>query len=213
MIDKIRIIICDDHAIVSQGLANYLRNEQIVESVCVCLTGQATLKRFSEENFDLAILDVNMDEMSGLRLATELRLHYPKTKIIMLSMRSDLLTVKECIKAGASGYLVKNTDISEILIAIHAVLNDKTFFSKEIEEALNDDLFDASHISTSELFITPREREVLMLIIKEYNSKQIAEKLCISDNTVETHRKNIMRKTNTKTSIGLVRYAIERGLV
>ncbi|TAF77487.1 MAG: DNA-binding response regulator [Bacteroidetes bacterium] len=211
--ENIRILICDDHTIVSHGLANYLKSESTIKNVCVCTSGQSTLKKFSEEIFELAILDVNMDEMSGLRLATKLRLHYPSTKIIMLSMRSDLLTVKECIKAGASGYLVKNTDINEILLAIKNVLNGKMYFSKEIEEALEYDLVDTSNINSTELFITPREREILMLIIKEYNSKQIADKLCISENTVESHRKNIMRKTNTKTSIGLVRYAIERGLV
>lgn len=210
---KIQLLICDDHTIVSQGLAFFLKQEAFIENVYVCTSGQATLKKLSNTPIDLVILDVNMDEMSGLRLATELRLHYPNIKILMLSMRTDLLTIKECIKAGASGYLVKNSDITEIITAIKCVLTNKTYYTKEIQNALNDDLVNYTKINENDFFITPREREVLVLIIKEYNSKQIAEKLFITENTVETHRKNIMRKTKTKTSIGLVRYAIEKGLL
>lgn len=210
---KIKILICDDHNIVSQGLANYLISEPYIDSICVCTTGKETLKKFQSQVFDLAILDVNMDEMSGLRLTIELKLHYPQLKILMLSMRSDLLTVKECMSAGASGYLLKNEDINQIIKAINIVLNDKIYYSKEIEIGLNKDLENLNNLSLNEMFITPREREILTLIIKEYNSRQIAEKLFISENTVESHRKNIMRKTNTRTSIGLVTYAIERGLV
>ncbi len=207
----VKILICDDHTMVSQALAGFLEQQNFIKSVYICTTAAETIKKYETEFYDIAILDVNMEEMSGIVLAGILSTKYENIKIIMLSMRSDLLTVKESIKAGANGYLLKNADLSEVKNAISRVIDGKSYFSKQISQALLDDQLNLNS-DKEEVFITPREREILLLIVKEYHTKQISETLNISENTVETHRKNIMKKTNTKTSVGLVRYAIERSL-
>lgn len=207
----VKILICDDHTMVSQALAGFLEQQSFVKSVFICTTAAETLKKYQSEFYDIAILDVNMPEMSGIILANLLSTRYENTKIMMLSMRSDLLTVKESIKAGANGYLLKNADLSEVKAAILKIVEGKSYFSKQISQALLDDQCNLNS-DKDEVFITPREREILLLIVKEYHTKQISEALNISENTVETHRKNIMKKTNTKTSVGLVRYALERSL-
>lgn len=210
-IKDIKLLICDDHTMLSQAIAGFLKEQSFVEKVFVCTNAKDTIEEFKKDKYDVVILDVNMPEMSGIELSKFLSNEYENLKIIMLSMRSDILTVKECIRNGAHGYLLKNADLTEIIEAIKRVLAGKSYFSKQISESLLDSQYNFSSLK-DDIFITPREREILSLVITEKSTKQISEALNISENTVETHRKNLMKKTNTKTTVGLVKYAIERSL-
>lgn len=210
-IKNIKLLICDDHTMLSQAIAGFLKDQSFVEKVFVCTNAKVTIEEFKKDKYDVVILDVNMPEMSGIELSKFLSNEYENLKIIMLSMRSDILTVKECIRNGAHGYLLKNADLTEIIEAIKRVLGGKSYFSKQISESLLDSQYNFSSLK-DDIFITPREREILSLVITEKSTKQISEALNISENTVETHRKNLMKKTNTKTTVGLVKYAIERSL-
>ncbi|TAG55479.1 MAG: DNA-binding response regulator [Cytophagales bacterium] len=210
-IKNIKLLICDDHTMLSQAIAGFLKDQSFVEKVFVCTNAKDTIEEFKKDKYDVVILDVNMPEMSGIELSKFLSNEYENLKIIMLSMRSDILTVKECIRNGAHGYLLKNADLTEIIEAIKRVLAGKSYFSKQISESLLDSQYNFSSLK-DDIFITPREREILSLVITEKSTKQISEALNISENTVETHRKNLMKKTNTKTTVGLVKYAIERSL-
>lgn len=210
----IRIVVVDDHQMFIDGVRSMLSQETEIQVVGEAHHGVELLTLLESLAVDIILLDVNMPEMDGLEATRRIRLRFPSVKIIMLTMHSNTEFIFGLMNAGASGYILKNTGKAELLEAILAVQQGKTFYSKEVSDKILQDLpKNPNQKKLEEVHLTEREKEVLKLITLEYSSQEIATALFISVNTVETHRKNLLSKLHAKNIAGLVKFAIQTGLV
>jgi DNA-binding NarL/FixJ family response regulator len=215
-VEKIRIIVADDHHILLDGLKALLQKQKDIEIVGLFNNGKEVYKALPNLTIDVALLDINMPEMDGLELTRKIKKEFPSIPVIILSMHDDAGHIMELIDAGASGYLLKNVTDKELLEAIKSVATGKFYFSTEVSEKIAAVAMQQQRrqdAAEDEPKLTDRELEILKLVAKEYSNAQIAQTLFISERTVETHRKNMLRKTNNKTILGLLRYAIERQII
>ena len=208
--NKIKIYLVDDHQMLIDGLKALLSGETHISIVGESNLPKQALKEIIDYNPDIVLTDINMPEMDGIELTESLKKQNPKIKVIALSMFGERQTISDMLKAGVNGYILKNTGKQELLNAIDKVANGGTFYSDEV----NAEMMRASTISESkEISLSVREIEVIELIAKEYSNAKIAETLFISERTVETHRKNIFRKTDTKGILGLLKYCVDKRII
>lgn len=208
----IRIGIVDDHQIVIDGLAALLKNQLEIAIVCTANNGKEMLDQLVETSIDVLLTDVMMPEMNGLELAELVSIMYPATKIIALSMNGEGVIIDQLInKASISGYLLKQSNANELVIAIKKIANGGQYFPENILDAL--EIHSSNRDIVESANLTNREIEVISLMEKDLSNKQIAESLNISVRTVETHRKNIFRKTGTNNLLSLVKWAYEHKLL
>ncbi len=206
----LKIYIVDDHQMLIDGLKALLSGETHLSVI-----GQNTLPKIASQEIaklcpDIVLTDINMPEMDGIELTKEIKKTNPEVKVIALSMFGERETISDMLKAGVSAYILKNTGKQELLNAIDKVANGGTFFSDEVA----DEMKKVNTTSESkEITLSLREIEVVELIAKEYTNAKIAEALFISERTVETHRKNIFRKTDTKSVIGLLKYCVDKRII
>lgn len=178
------------------------------------IIGECTLPILACEEIQMlrpqiVLTDINMPEMSGAELVRKLHHKLPQTHFIALSMFGERAHIREMIQAGVKGYILKNTGKEELITAIKSVAAGKEHFSDEVQSTL-----DAVQQPISEgISLTDREVDIIECIAKEMTNAEIAKELFISERTVETHRKNIFRKTATKSVLGLVKFAIDRGYI
>jgi DNA-binding NarL/FixJ family response regulator len=212
---KIRIVVADDHRILLDGLRSLLQKQVDIELVSSYGNGEDLLNELKTTKPDVVLTDVNMPGMNGIVLTEKIKEWYPSIAVIVLSMFDDEDHIMEAIEAGVSGYLLKNVGDAELIDAIRSVSNGKTYFSSEISEkiALIALTGKRKQQQPEDTQLTARELEILKLVAIEYSNAQIAETLFISERTVETHRKNMLRKTNNKSIVGLIKYAIGRKLI
>jgi DNA-binding NarL/FixJ family response regulator len=214
-VSKIRIIVADDHHILLDGLNALLQKQKDIEVVGLYKNGKDVYDALPGLDIHIALIDINMPEMNGHELTLKIKKEYPHIAVVVLSMHDDAGHIMELIEAGASGYLLKNVNDKELLDAIKAVAAGKLYFSGEVSEKITMLAMQQQYKADApeEPKLTERELEILKLIAQEYSNSQIAGLLFISERTVETHRKNMLRKTNNKTILGLLKYALERQLV
>lgn len=211
----IKIVIADDHHILLDGLKAMLEKQQDIEVSAVYDNGQALLDDLLKIQPDLALVDINMPGMKGPELTQKIKELNPTVHVITLSMYDDAGHIMEMIEAGVSGYLLKNVNDKELVDAITQVHAGKMYFSSEVSQKLTGLVMQQQRKleQPTKPKLTERELEILKLIANEHNNAAIAEILFISERTVETHRKNMLRKTGNKTIVGLLKYAIENQLV
>ncbi|SFS59111.1 two component transcriptional regulator, LuxR family [Lutibacter maritimus] len=218
---KIKVYIADDHQILIDGIIAVLSSEENIEVVGFSLNGEDVLKWFKTNTADVLILDINMPKVDGIAVLQNFFNNNFQQKVIVLSSYDDVKLIKEVLKIGALGFLAKKCAGENIVEAINKVNNGEQYFEKSIQQKLLDTF--NTHKSTSKEFVsqdgsffsslTPRELDVLQLIAKQYNTKEISDQLHISVNTVETHRKNLISKLNVKNVVGLAIYALKNNLV
>lgn len=210
--EKIRLALVDDHQIVIDGLMSLLKGQDNFEFAFATTDPVSVLQLLSLHPVDILLTDVMMPVLPGNQLAKMVKEKFPSVKILALSMNGEGDLVNEMIsEADISGYVVKNIGKQELVRALEKIAEGGFYFS---EEVMNELLRTTQRKKQNTIaHLTAREIEILRLIEKEYNNKQIAEALFISERTVETHRKNIFRKTGTNSVIGLVKYAYEQRLV
>ena len=212
MSSKIYLGLVDDHQIVIDGLLSLLKDEPRFEFVFATTSSKEVMGKLKISPVDILLTDVMMPGLPGNELAKEVRKQFPATKILALSMNGEGSLVNEMINdADISGYVLKNIGKQELINAIEKIAQGGIYFSDEVIEELQK--VSNRKKENEEAHLTDREIEIIRLIEKEYSNKQIAETLFISERTVETHRKNIFRKTNTNSVIGLVKYAYEHRLI
>lgn len=211
----IKIVIADDHHILLDGLKAMLEKQQDIQVLAVYDNGQALLDALLKIQPDLALVDINMPGMKGPELTQKIKELNPAVHVITLSMYDDAGHIMEMIEAGVSGYLLKNVNDKELVDAITQVNAGKMYFSSEVSQKLTGLVMQQQRKleQPTKPKLTERELEILKLIANEHNNAAIAEILFISERTVETHRKNMLRKTGNKTIVGLLKYAIENQLV
>lgn len=210
----IRILIADDHHMFLDGLKSLLKPIQRFSVVGEADNGQEVLNFLEKNEVDVVLLDMNMPIMDGLKTLKIIKEKHTSVKVIMLTMFDTREYIEKLLKAGADGYILKNTGKSELTLGIETVMKGESFFSKEVTERIMEGLQGkkVEHNSNVPIELTDREKEVLLLIVKEFTTIEIGEKLFISPNTVETHRKNLISKLNVRNLAGLVKYAIQSGL-
>lgn len=202
-----KVLLIDDHAIVLDGIEAILSQNTELEIIAKLSDGHMALSYLKTNIIDLVITDYSMPDMDGLSLVKKMKAQSPDVKVIMLSMHDESDIIREVLSAGLDGYILKKYAQKELLQAIDVVLNGGQYWSREVSIALLNTSYEKNDT------LTDRETEVLKLIVSELNSREIAEKLFISERTVETHRKNLMRKTNATNTVGLVKYAYANRLV
>lgn len=211
---KIRVLLADDHKIMRDGLCSLLAKQNNIEVIAEAENGRKAVQLALEKKPDVVIMDISMPDMNGIEATRQIVAELPKTKVIALSMHSDKRFVVEMFQAGASGFLLKDCASQELTRAIHTVAAKQTYLSAEIAGIMVDayvSRFKTPDSSASSA-LTGREREVLQLIAEGWSTKQIASHLYISVKTVETHRRQIMKKLNRHSVAGLTKYAIREGL-
>jgi DNA-binding NarL/FixJ family response regulator len=203
-----RLCIVDDHSVVIAGLVSLLQN-----SLEIQVYGQASSAKeclmFLEKNIvDVILMDINLPDMNGIELCAKVKEAYPQIKIIALSTFNQISYINRMIANGASGYLLKNIAKDELIEAINTVMAGQTYFSFELKETI-----EIAKKQTANLpQLTKRETDILKLVVEGLTNPQIGEKLFISTDTVDSHRKNLHTKLNVNNTALLVRYAIENGL-
>jgi DNA-binding NarL/FixJ family response regulator len=209
-----RIILADDHKIIRDGLRSLLEQEEDIEVVAQAKTGHETVELVAKFVPNVVIMDIAMPDMNGIEATRHIINSFENVKIIALSMHSDRKFVIEMLKAGASGYLLKNCAFEELANAIRTVTAGKTYLSPSITDVVVDNYVRGSGDNEPSVFsvLTRREREVLQLLAESKTTKQVAIILHISPKTVETHRLKIMKKLDLNNMAALTKYAVREGL-
>jgi DNA-binding NarL/FixJ family response regulator len=211
-LNKIKIAVVDDHQIVIDGITALLKGNAHITIIATSTSSINILKALENIEIDLLLTDVMMPEMNGLELSKKVKEQFPTIKILALSMNGQGSVINQMINdADISGYVMKNIGKQELINAIEKIAAGGIYFTEEIL----DELEKFSHIKkeNEEAHLTTREVEIIKLVEKELSNKQIADALFISERTVETHRKNIFRKTNTNSVLGLIKYAYQHKLI
>jgi two-component system nitrate/nitrite response regulator NarL len=202
------VLLADDHRILLDGLNALIDSSENFRVRNAAGSGKEALELLKKFDYDILVTDYEMPGITGLELVKAARTLQPEMKIIVLSMHDDPAVVKEMLRQGVDGYLLKKDSHRTLHAALQKVADGKRFLSDDISEIL-------IHSSEEEEkgTLTTRETEILRLVAKEFNSRQIAEILFISERTVETHRKNILRKTGASNLVGLIKYAYANNLI
>jgi two-component system nitrate/nitrite response regulator NarL len=212
---RVGVYILDDHQMLIDGIKALLAHSKKYEVVGEETDGVIALKKIQEINPQLVITDINMPSMSGIEFTKALRTINSEIKICALSMHSEKAMIAQIMHSGANGYVLKNTGKQELLDALDKIMDGHYFISNNISIDLlfGENQTNKSLAAENNFKLTERENEILKLIAQENSNLSIANKLFISERTVETHRKNIFRKTNTKSVVGLIKYAFEHQLI
>jgi DNA-binding NarL/FixJ family response regulator len=208
---KIKILIADDHKILLEGIVSLLQTEATIDVAATAANGYAVMELIHKNDYDVCLLDINMPGLDGIEVAKLIKTAKPFIKIIMLTTYNDKEIIAELIHAGVSGYLLKNSDRSELVDAITKVMGGRYYFSAEVEDIIMQGVGEKKN--TPVIVLTEREIEIVKLLGKEYTNEKIASELHISYRTVETHRKNIMQKTKSHNLAGLLKHAYSKGLL
>jgi DNA-binding NarL/FixJ family response regulator len=216
MSEKVRIVIAEDHTILREGLRSLLSSSANFEIVGEAGDGREAIRQVKKFKPDLILTDLSMPRMNGMEAIKEIKRESPATKVLVLTVHRAEEYILATFRAGADGYLLKDSTHSELLMAVKKVLNGTHYISPEISEKVIEGYIEGKKSlksRTSWETLTQREREILKLIAEGYRNKEIAEDLCISVKTVEKHRANLMEKLDLHSIQALTTFAIEKGLV
>jgi len=214
---KIRVLIADDHIIVAESLGFLIDTMDGIEVVGIKNNGWQVLTFLESEETDIILIDYHMPLMNGVETTIRVREKYPNVRVMLLTMSEEPAIIKEALIAGASGYIVKKIEKAELENAIKTVAGGKKYLSDEavmrLAEIPNLNTPSGTQEVSETIPITPREIEILKLIVQEFSNAEIAQKIFISPTTVETHRRNLMKKLGVNSALGLYKYAMKHGLI
>lgn len=213
----ISILLADDHRVIREGIRSYLEDDPQFVVIGEADSGEAAIRQAKDLNPEVILMDISMGGISGIESTRQIREDFPDIKILALTMHNEPQYIRQMMDAGASGYLLKNSDDAEVKKAIKAVCAGEMYYSGEVTKIVMSSLTNKKQLPkapvTGKIQLTSREREVLELILKEYSNQEIAGELFISTRTVEVHKRNLIEKTGAKNLAGLVLYAISHNLV
>jgi len=210
--DSIRVHIVDDHTLFREGLKFLLSTTNYIPHIDESENGLESIQNIANISPDIVLMDIEMPIMDGITATRQLMQTYPDLKIIALSMYGYEHYYSQMIDAGARGFLLKHSDFGEVQKAICEVYKGNTYFSPEILDAIIKNLYKKKDNKPTQTELTEREIEILYNICKGFSNAEIADNLCISKRTVDKHRENLLLKTESKNTAGLVIYAIKNGL-
>ena len=205
-----KLLLVDDHQLVLDGLKSIFAQATDMEIVHAVNSAEEALRYLENVSIDLLITDVDMPGMSGVELAAEVRKRKLDVKVMILTMHNEKSIIKEIVKIGADGYMLKTANQAEMIAAARSVIRGEKIFSPDVTLAL---LKEETAPTADDFDLTEREKEILQLIAEGFSNKEIGEKLFISHRTVDTHRTNMMKKLDVKNIAGLIRFAIKNDLI
>ncbi|MCL4784426.1 MAG: response regulator transcription factor [Bryobacterales bacterium] len=208
---KIRILLADDHSVVRQGFSAILRTQEDMDVIAEATNGREAIEKALALKPDVIVMDVAMPELNGIEATRRIQEEAPRSRILALSMHKDAVYVREILRAGARGYLLKDAVDTDFLSAVRAVARGDGYISPAVSEAVLSDY--RRHVTNPIDLLSSREREVLQMIAEGLINKEIATKLGLSVYTVEAHRGRVMEKLNLHSTSELVRFAIRNGLI
>ena len=208
---KIRILLADDHTILRRGVRMLLESQVDMEVVGEANTGREAIAQTRALNPEVVVMDVSMPELNGIEGTRQICDEFPQIRVLALSMHKDSVYVREILRAGARGYLLKDSDDDDLVKAIRSVSRGEAFLSPAISDAILTDY--RKHVTNPVDQLTGREREVLTLIAEGKSNKEIAQMLTLSVYTVESHRGSVMEKLNLHNTGDIVRFALRNGLI
>lgn len=206
---KVRIVLADDHKILLESLNFVLKKQPDIEVVSTVSNGAELMNVLARTAVDVVLMDIQMPELDGFQAAVGIRTRFPLVKILVLSMHNDRSYLERMYELGAAGYLLKTADIDEIIEAIQKVAQGESYFNSEVVLSFKN----RSSNYSMELKLTRRERQVIELIAKENSNVQIAQILNLSVGTINSYRKNLLKKLNVKNTAGLIRFAMNHGIL
>ena len=208
-----RIILVDDHHLFGQSLYSLLIQMPDVQHITVFKRGQEVLDFLETHEVDVVLSDLQMPEMNGIELTTQIHQRFPEVRVLILTIDDEPYKIREAVSAGASGYLLKDTDRAELEEAIRKLYQKLPYYSEKVLKIITSNYDDKKLINSELAQISTREIEVLKLIAMEYSTNEIADKLFVSVNTIESHRKSLMKKLDVKNVVGLIKFAMRHKLV
>jgi two-component system response regulator DegU len=214
--DKIKLLIVDDHAIIRDGIKMMLKKSADIEVVAEANNGIEAIDYLSKNKnaIDVVLMDVSMPEMDGINATQIITDNYNEIKVLVLTMHVEEKTITDMLKAGARGYLLKESGVEELILAITNVYNNQPHYSNDVSVTLINSLMNGlNHNPLKSAELSAREIEVICQIADGLKNKEVGIKLNISARTVETHRRNILAKLDLKNTVEMIRYAIEHKLV
>ncbi len=212
----IKVLVVDDHQLIIDGLKSLLQDEPDIVFAGGANSMQEAIDFVRDNPVQVVLADISMPEGSGIETTRSLKEIQPDIQVLALTMHEDINMIRKMVEAGASGYILKRTNMNEVLEAIRVVAKGGKYLGRDVQEILLNNMGEPttlSKLTVSQSVLTQREKEILILIAKEMRNEEIAEKLFISERTVETHRRNMFTKTKTKSIVGLIKYAIANGLI
>lgn len=209
---KIKVLIVDDHKIIRVGLKGFIHLQPDMEVIGEGGSETEALELVKTLSPDVILMDIDLENSNGISATRQIKTQFPDRKILAITLHEEETSILPMIQAGASGYVLKNADPSEMIDAIRTVNKGNSYYSRHVSDVIMHSL---TRPKASDLpdGLTGREVEVLKMIAQEYSNGEIADKLFISIRTVDTHRRNLLDKLNLKNTAGLVKYAIEKGLI
>jgi DNA-binding NarL/FixJ family response regulator len=209
------IVLADDHPMVRQGVRTVLESEPDWRVIGEAADGTPVLDLVAQLKPDILIVDMMMPGLNGIEVTQQIRQYVPQTKVIVFSMHADKTYVRETLGKGALGYVLKESDASELIRAVHEVLAGRRYLSYTIAERAIDSFLQDTSDATLDIYemLTARERQVLLFAAQGATNADIGTRLSISPRTAETHRTNLMRKLGLKTQADLLRYALQNGIL
>lgn len=210
-----RVLIADDHVLIRHGIKKIVQNDSRFDVIGEVNDGRELMNFIDEQGVDIVILDITMPGISGMEAIALVKQKCPWIKILMLTMHKNKQYFYNAMSAGADGYLLKDDSDKELIVALDKVLSGKSYISPYMTEDFADDVISMYRNEKKTPFqeLTKREKEILQLVVKGYTSKKMAEKLNLSQRTIDHHRSNLLRKFNRKNSVDLVNYAVRNGFV
>jgi len=211
----IKVLIVDDHTMIRDAMRNYFIDDDEIEIVEEAVNGKDALDKIKELTLDLVLTDISMPVIDGHELVKQVKEDYEDLKIMALTMINETQQIKQMLALGVDGYVLKNCDRAELKAGIMQVMKGESYYSPHVMHKIMEGLANRTNNDRTvvEMPLSSREKEVLQLILKEYSNSEIANELFISVRTVDAHKRNLLEKTGSKNLVGLVIYAVEKGLV
>jgi DNA-binding NarL/FixJ family response regulator len=211
---KIRVLLIEDHTMVRQGLRRLLEMNPDIQIVGEVGDGRAALEAVRRQRPAVAVMDISLPGLNGIEVTRQLTKAAPDTKVLILSMHADEAYVRQSLRAGAMGYLLKDADEQDLLKAVTALSVGGSYFSPSVSKLVLEGYLDDGKQPEDELgSLSDREREVLQLVAEGKSNKEIAQLLHVAVSTVESHRKHVMEKLNLHNTAEMVRYAVRKGII
>jgi DNA-binding NarL/FixJ family response regulator len=207
--EKIAVIVVDDHPMLRGGIRSLLQKQDDMIVVGEAENGSIAIQLAQELSPNVMVMDINLNGVIDVQTTEEIKQRWPAIKVVAFSMHNDAQIIRRMLKAGASAYLTKSASHEELIAAIRAVVNGDVYYDRQVLDVMTSSLTNNDSNFESEVNLSQRENEVLYYVSKEFSNQEIAERMEISLRTVETHKRNLVKKLRVKNVVGLVRYALE----
>lgn len=213
-LSKLNILVVDDHPMFRKGIIKLISSIPNISAIKEAENGQEAIEKCRLHKFDFIFLDINMPILNGVEVAKTIKKELPFIKIVVITMLDSKYQIIEMLRLGVNGFILKSTDENELLKAITLILDGNQYLTPEVKEKWVDYLLNQSIVYSNAIKpkLSIREMEIMRLLADQLTTIEIANKLCLAESTINNHKKHIMLKINTETSLGIVMYAIRNGI-